>query len=76
MHLCVQAHGGWKRVCDPLELKFQAVLSHPKWVLGVELRCSAKFQFICVVITEYIFVTNSEVVVKIICRIRQAGNSQ
>lgn len=31
------ALGDWKRALQPLELEFQAVASHPTYVLGIEL---------------------------------------
>lgn len=39
MYLCIKyvfgAHGGQKRVLDPLKLELQMILSH-LWVLGIE----------------------------------------
>jgi hypothetical protein len=43
--LCVcecSAHGGQKRASDPPELELQVVVSRPLWVLGIELRSSAR----------------------------------
>lgn len=40
MPWCADAQKGQKRVSDPLELDSQAVVRHPMWVLGMELKFS------------------------------------
>lgn len=47
MCLCVcacecNAHTGWGRALDPLEVESQAVGSHPTWLLRTEPRYSAR----------------------------------
>lgn len=40
--MCVGAHRGQKKVVYPLQLELQVAVSHPKWVLGLELGSSAR----------------------------------
>lgn len=41
-HGCVGVCGGRRRASDSLELKIEAVMSCPKWLLGTELQVSAR----------------------------------
>lgn len=41
-HTCVGVSGGRRRASDSLELKVEAVVSCPKWLLGTELQVSER----------------------------------
>lgn len=42
VHMCEDAHGAQKRVLGPQELKLQAGVNCPVWVLRTELRSSGR----------------------------------
>lgn len=46
VNIWVCPHRGQKKVLGPLEMKLEAVVSYPGWVLGTQFRSSAGALFV------------------------------